>query len=506
MVVSGGENVYPAEIEAVLQQHEAVVEAAVVGVPDERWGEVCSAFVVCRAPVADDELRQFCRARLASFKVPKSFRFVDELPRNAVGKVVKDELARAAVSAMTEVVTSAAGRPLSQRGLDTRRRLLDAAEQVFSEYGYHDASIVKLTETAGVAQGTFYLYFDSKKTIFDELVRDLNSRVRHAMKEGSSQGGTRVEQELLGFKEFFRFTAEHPALYRIIRQAEFVSPEMLQYHYERLSQGYIDALKAAVDAGEIGALDPEVTAWALMGLGELIGLRWILWNGGTEVPDERLRRARPHHRLDPRAEGVRRVGLHATASYLPERWLTAAEIADRSGIPEAVLVDKFGLRGKHVAAEDEHVSDLAVQAAERLFAETGVDPGSIDAVVYFGSMWKDWGVWQAAPWIAHRLGCERAFAIEYDNVSHGSPMALRIVRDVLRAEPELQRVLMVAACRESYLLDYGNPRSRFMFNFGDGAVAALVVGEPERNEVLGAHAITDGSLLARRQAGAWRVG
>ena len=186
---------------------------------------------------------------------------------------------------MTEVVTSAAGRPLSQRGLDTRRRLLDAAEQVFSEFGYHDASIVKLTETAGVAQGTFYLYFDSKKTIFDELVRDLNSRVRHAMKEGSSQGGTRVEQELLGFKEFFRFTAEHPALYRIIRQAEFVSPEMLQYHYERLSQGYIDALKAAVDAGEIGSLDPEVTAWALMGLGELIGLRWILWNGGTEVPD-----------------------------------------------------------------------------------------------------------------------------------------------------------------------------------------------------------------------------
>ena len=65
---------------------------------------------------------------------------------------------------------------------------------------------------------------------------------------------------------------------------------------------------------------------------------------------------------------------------------------------------------------------------------------------------------------------------------------------MLRAEPELQRVLMVAACRESYLLDYGNARSRFMFNFGDGAVAALVVGEPERNEVLGAHAITDGSF------------
>ena len=187
---------------------------------------------------------------------------------------------------MTDVVTNTAGRPLSQRGLDTRRRLLDAAEQVFGELGYHDASMVKITEAAGVAQGTFYLYFDSKKAVFDELVRDLNQRVRYAMKEGSTRGHTRLEAELLGFRAFFRFTAEHPALYRIIRQAEFVSPEMLHYHYERLSQGYVDALAEAVDAGEVGALDPEVTAWALMGLGELIGLRWILWAQGRELPHD----------------------------------------------------------------------------------------------------------------------------------------------------------------------------------------------------------------------------
>jgi 3-oxoacyl-[acyl-carrier-protein] synthase III len=191
---------------------------------------------------------------------------------------------------------------------------------------------------------------------------------------------------------------------------------------------------------------------------------------------------------------VRRVGLHATASYLPERWLTAAEIGERSGIPETVMVEKFGLRGKHVAAGDQHVSDLSVLAAEALFAETEVDPKSVDAVVYFGSTWKDWAVWQASPWIAHRLGCRRAVAIELDNVSHGTPMALRLVRNLLRAEPELRSVLMVAACRESYLLDYGNQRSRFMFNFGDGAVAGLLVKDGGRNEVLGCHGITDGSF------------
>ncbi len=195
---------------------------------------------------------------------------------------------------------------------------------------------------------------------------------------------------------------------------------------------------------------------------------------------------------------MRRVGLAGTASYLPERWMPAAEISAASGIPEQVIVEKFGLRGKHIAAEDEHVSDLSVKAAERLFAETGADPGSIDVVMYYGSTWKDYAVWQAAPWIAHRLGCTNAFAVEYDNVSHGTSIALRIARDLIRAEDELQRILMVAACRESYLLDYGNERSRFMFNFGDGAVAGLLVAEgpeqPElRNELLGAHAITDGS-------------
>lgn len=185
---------------------------------------------------------------------------------------------------MSEIVTNVEGKPLSRRGLDTRRRLLDAAERVFGDVGYHDASVVRVAETAGVAAGTFYLYFDSKKAIFDELVRDLNSRVRHAMKESSSQGGTRLEQELLGFQAYFRFTQEHPALYRIIRQAEFVSPEMLHYHYERLSRGYVEAIAEAAERGEVTSLDPEVTAFALMGLGELIGMRWILWGDGKPLP------------------------------------------------------------------------------------------------------------------------------------------------------------------------------------------------------------------------------
>jgi fatty-acyl-CoA synthase len=92
MVISGGENVYPAEVEAVLHEHPAVIEAAVVGRPDERWGEVCVAFVALRDETPEDELIAHCRERLARFKVPKAVHVVDALPRSGMNKVLKDEL------------------------------------------------------------------------------------------------------------------------------------------------------------------------------------------------------------------------------------------------------------------------------------------------------------------------------------------------------------------------------------------------------------------------------
>jgi AcrR family transcriptional regulator len=178
-------------------------------------------------------------------------------------------------------------KPLGARGARTRQRLLDAAERVFTDLGYHDASITKIAETAGVAPGTFYLYFAGKLAIFDELIEDMNRRVRHAMAEAASHGETRVEAERLGFRAFFHFTAEHPGLYRLIRQAEFVSPPSLRMHYERIVDGYARGLAEAMDRDEIAAGDPEVVAWALMGVGEIIGLRWILWEpGARQLPDE----------------------------------------------------------------------------------------------------------------------------------------------------------------------------------------------------------------------------
>jgi fatty-acyl-CoA synthase len=92
MYISGGENVYPAEVESVLHEHPAVEDAAVVGVADERWGEIGVAFVVVSANVAEDDLLAYTRERVARFKVPKAVRFVEELPRSPIGKVLKDDL------------------------------------------------------------------------------------------------------------------------------------------------------------------------------------------------------------------------------------------------------------------------------------------------------------------------------------------------------------------------------------------------------------------------------
>lgn len=188
------------------------------------------------------------------------------------------------------------------------------------------------------------------------------------------------------------------------------------------------------------------------------------------------------------------VGIVGTAAWLPERWMTAEDIATASGIPADVVVEKFGLRGKHVAGPDEHVSTMSIEVGRRLFDEVDVDPGEVDAVVYFGSTWKDHPVWQAAPRVADALGCRNAFGLELDYVSCGTPVALRVCRDLLQAEGELRTVLAVAACRESHLVDFANARARFTYNFADGATAALLRSGHPRNAVLGSHMITDGSF------------
>jgi AcrR family transcriptional regulator len=175
--------------------------------------------------------------------------------------------------------------PPTARGRKTRRKLLAAAETLIGTQGFHETSVGDITRTAGVGQGTFYLYFSSKEEIFRQLVRHLSQQLRRALAKAISGATNRLEVEERGVREFIRFSAEHRELYQIVSESQFIDPELFRWYYERLAEGYTLGLTLAMDRGEIARNDPETVAWCLMGASHFLGIRWIIWEGG-EPPEE----------------------------------------------------------------------------------------------------------------------------------------------------------------------------------------------------------------------------
>ncbi len=178
--------------------------------------------------------------------------------------------------------------PVTPRGEATRRRILDAAEEVFGEMGYYEASVAEITRRAGVAQGTFYIYFHSKRDTFVELVEDLGERLRTATSAAIQDAPDRINAERRGFEAFFQFASVHRRIYRIVEEAGRVAPEAAHEYYRRISAGYERGLAAAMQAGQIREGNVEGLAYALMGIGHFLALRWLIWPGeeGAGVRDQ----------------------------------------------------------------------------------------------------------------------------------------------------------------------------------------------------------------------------
>ncbi len=176
--------------------------------------------------------------------------------------------------------------PLTDRGRETRQRLLDAAESIFGSMGFHEASVTQIVAAAGVGQGTFYLYFGQKKDIFVALVDHLAHSLRRSLNRAIADKGTREDVEWAGFRAFFAFVAQHPMLYRIVRQAEFVDEEAFRAYYRTLARGYRRGLEKAMADGEFRDLDAEALSYALMGIADFVGMRYVLWQDPGTVPDE----------------------------------------------------------------------------------------------------------------------------------------------------------------------------------------------------------------------------
>jgi AcrR family transcriptional regulator len=169
--------------------------------------------------------------------------------------------------------------PVTPRGEATRRRILDAAEEVFGEMGYYEASVTEITRRAGVAQGTFYIYFHSKRETFIELVEDIGERLRTATSAAIQGVSNRIEAERRGFEAFLEFVRAHHRIYRIIEDAGRVAPEAAHEYYRRISAGYERGLAAAMKAGQVREGNVEGLAYALMGIGHFLALRWLIWPG-----------------------------------------------------------------------------------------------------------------------------------------------------------------------------------------------------------------------------------
>jgi AcrR family transcriptional regulator len=176
-------------------------------------------------------------------------------------------------------------RPLPQtaRGRKTREELLRAAEEVFGAKGFDNASITDITQRAGVAQGTFYVHFEDKRAIFVELVEALGTGLREEIRQALEGLTNRLDVEREGFRAFFRYSAQHRGLYRIVRQAEFVDEEVFRAYYRRMAEGYVRGLRRAMDAKQLRRMDPEILAYCLMGIADFLGLRWVLWEQGADL-------------------------------------------------------------------------------------------------------------------------------------------------------------------------------------------------------------------------------
>ena len=168
--------------------------------------------------------------------------------------------------------------PKTKRGRRTREKLLHAAEAEFGENGFADTSIASITQRAGVALGTFYVYFESKEEIFRALVSYMGELTRQWIGERVAASPDRLTAERRGVEAFIEFVRTHRNLYRVVSMAQFVAEDAFREYYSVFASAYEENLRRAADAGDIREGDCEVWSWALIGMTVFLGMRFADWD------------------------------------------------------------------------------------------------------------------------------------------------------------------------------------------------------------------------------------
>jgi AcrR family transcriptional regulator len=174
------------------------------------------------------------------------------------------------------------------KGEKTRQLIFNAAEKIFSRSGINRANIAEITREAGVAQGTFYVHFNSKKDLVEGFVKYINHKLRQELQRYVSTTSDRRNAEQLGILVFFEFLRQHRRIYRVVPEYEMIGQELGLWYYKKIELGYIKGLKRGIDKGEIRNLPATFLSRSLMGLTHFIGLKWIVWanNSQAKVPDQ----------------------------------------------------------------------------------------------------------------------------------------------------------------------------------------------------------------------------
>jgi AcrR family transcriptional regulator len=175
--------------------------------------------------------------------------------------------------------------PKTNRGIQTRNKLLRSAEYIFGKKGYHDSSITEITQKAGVSLGNFYTYFESKYQIFECLLWEMQKELIKLIKQRTAGIENRIEMERAGFKALFEFLKKRPYWYSLFPQAEFVDKKLHRKVLEKFADLYIYRIEESMKNDEIRKLNSEILVYSFMGITNYLGMKWVLWDK-EEVNDQ----------------------------------------------------------------------------------------------------------------------------------------------------------------------------------------------------------------------------
>ena len=188
------------------------------------------------------------------------------------------------------------------------------------------------------------------------------------------------------------------------------------------------------------------------------------------------------------------VGILSTGMYLPMNRMTAEEISGRSNIPIAVVKEKMGIREKPVPDTDDHTVQMGIWAAQKAIEKAGIDPKSIDVIIYIGEEHKEYPLWTAAIKMQEEVGASNAWAFDVQLRCGTAIMAMKVAKSLMLADDSINTILLAGGYRNSDFIDYENERTRFMFNLAAGGGAMILQKDLQENVVLEAEIITDGSF------------